>query len=86
MGEEFQLAGRPTLEIHALGTAAIAKLDIVRNNHYVFSTQPNRDTLDLKWTDTDPAAEAASYYYVRIQQADGNLAWDSPMWIHLQGK
>ena len=82
MGEEFQLAGQPTFEIRALGTAAITKLDIIRNNRYVFSTVPNRETLDLKWTDSDPSPDPFSYYYVRIQQADGNLAWSSPMWIH----
>ena len=27
-------------------------------------------------------ADPVSYYYVRVQQADGNLAWCSPMWIH----
>ena len=86
MGEEFQLAGQPTLEIRALGTAPITRLDIVRNNRYVYSTAPNRETLDLKWTDADPPPEPVSYYYVRIQQADGNLAWSSPMWIHPQGK
>ena len=52
----------------------IARLDIVRNNRYVFSRAPNRDTLDLKWTDADPATVPVSYYYVRILQADGSLA------------
>jgi len=86
MGEEFQLAGQPTLEIRVLGTAPITRLDIVRNNRYVFSTAPNREALDLKWTDSDPGLDSISYYYVRILQADGNLAWSSPMWIHPQGK
>ncbi len=85
MGEEFQLAGQPTLEIRAAGTAPITRLDVVRNNRYVFSTEPKRETLDLKWTDANPPSEPVSYYYVRILQADGNLAWSSPMWIHRQG-
>jgi len=86
MGEEFRLAGPPTLEIHAVGTAPITKLDVVRNQRYVFSTAPHRQTLDLKWTDADPPPESVSYYYVRVQQADGNLAWSSPLWIHPQRK
>jgi hypothetical protein len=86
MGEDFPLAGQPTLEIRAAGTAPITRLDIVRNNRYLFSTAPNRDTLDLQWTDADPAPGPVSYYYVRIQQADGNLAWSSPMWIHAKPK
>ena len=66
MGEEFQLAGQPTLEIRAVGTAAITRLDVIRNNRYVFSTAPNRQSLDLKWTDSDPPPGPVSYYYVRI--------------------
>jgi hypothetical protein len=82
MGEEFTLAEKPTLEIHALGTSPIVKLDVVRNNRYVYSATPDADTLDLRWTDVDPSPGTMSYYYVRIQQVDGNLAWSSPMWIH----
>jgi hypothetical protein len=32
----------------------------------------------------NPAAQPAAgvhYYYVRVQQVDGQLAWASPMWI-----
>jgi hypothetical protein len=86
MGEEFQLAGRPTLDMHVAGTAPIARLEIIRNNRYVFSTEPNRATVDLQWTDAAPPSEPVNYYYVRILQADGGLAWSSPMWIHPQGK
>jgi hypothetical protein len=32
------------------------------------------------WTDPQPAA-GKHYYYVRVEQADGQLAWGSPMWI-----
>jgi hypothetical protein len=38
----------------------------------------------VKWTDSDPPLQSVSYYYVRIQQADGNLAWSSPIWVHPQ--
>jgi hypothetical protein len=36
----------------------------------------------LHWTDADPPSGGVNYYYVRIQQADSNLAWSSPLWIH----
>lgn len=82
MGEEFTLPGKPTLEIRVLGTAPVSQLDVVRNNRFVYSSRPNRQNVQLQWTDTDPSSEPVSYYYVRVQQADGNLAWCSPMWIH----
>jgi hypothetical protein len=86
MGEEFALPSsqKPTLEIHALGTVPIVKLDVVRNNQYVYSAEPNRARFDLHWTDADPPSGRINYYYVRIQQADSNLAWSSPLWIHTQ--
>ncbi len=82
MGEEFTLAGKPTLEIKVVGSAPVSQLDIVRNNRFVYSTKPNRENVEMQWTDADPSADPVSYYYVRVQQADGNLAWCSPMWIH----
>jgi hypothetical protein len=86
MGEEFNLAGKPELEIRAAGTVPIVKLDIVCNNRYVFSAAPNKANVDLRWIDADPPAGDVNYYYVRIEQADTNLAWSSPMWIHPQGR
>ena len=32
------------------------------------------------WTDPKPS-EGTHYYYVRVEQADEELAWSSPMWI-----
>ena len=36
--------------------------------------------VDMTWMDSAPK-EGTSYYYVRVEQADGQLAWASPMWI-----
>jgi len=38
----------------------------------------------LHYTDMDAKQGKSSYYYVRVEQADGNLAWASPMWITYQ--
>jgi hypothetical protein len=82
MGDAFETAQRPTLTIHVHGTAPVAKLHIIKDNKYVYSTQPNTPGVkELRYTDMEAKAGATSYYYVRIEQADGNLAWGSPMWI-----
>jgi len=31
-------------------------------------------------------AGQTTYYYVRIEQSDGKLAWTSPMWIKYEPK
>lgn len=81
MGDIFETKERPTLTIEATGTAPIARLHVVRDNKYVYSIEPKERQLTRTWTDMDAQAGKTSYYYVRIEQEDGNLAWASPMWI-----
>ena len=86
MGDEFVTADRPTIEITAVGTAPIAKIAVVRGvgnevPTYVYNAAPDAQEVSLKWTDDTAVAGKASYYYVRLEQADGKLAWASPMWI-----
>ncbi|MBA2559044.1 MAG: hypothetical protein H0V07_04010, partial [Propionibacteriales bacterium] len=35
-------------------------------------------TIDLTWT--DPSVDPA-FYYVRVFQVDGEMAWSSPIWV-----
>jgi hypothetical protein len=72
------------LDIHAVGTADIAQVHIVRNNRYVYSSKPNKREVQLRYTDLQAEPGKTYYYYVRIEQADGNLAWASPLWITYQ--
>ena len=42
--------------------------------------QPGKAEFQQTWTDPKPTG-GVHYYYVRVQQADNELAWGSPMWI-----
>jgi hypothetical protein len=81
MGDEFETSERPTLSIEAYGTAPIAKMHIVRDNKYIDTTEPGERDIERTFTDMDAEPNKTSYYYVRVEQDDGNLAWASPMWI-----
>jgi hypothetical protein len=81
MGDVFTAKERPQLVIEAHGTAPIAKLHIVRDNKYLYSVEPNEIEVRRTFTDMDAQPGKTSYYYVRVEQDDGNLAWASPMWI-----
>jgi hypothetical protein len=35
----------------------------------------------FRYTDMEAKAGETRFYYVRVEQADGNLAWASPLWI-----
>lgn len=65
MGEEFQTDKPPTLHIKLVGTAPFAEVVIVKDNEYVYSSQPGTQVVDFKWTDTDAQPGKTSYYYVR---------------------
>jgi hypothetical protein len=38
-------------------------------------------SLDLTWTDPDPVPDRSAFYYVRVFQVDGEMAWSSPIWV-----
>jgi hypothetical protein len=71
---------RPRLDIRVEGTAAVHQVDVIRNNRIVFSNRPGKTAVQLRYEDNEPAP-GESYYYVRVQQQDGQMAWSSPMWM-----
>ena len=89
MGDEFDSKTQPRIDITITGTAPVAQVDIVRQAGatsrpaYVYNTQPKQQNVKLTWTDTS-AKPGLNMYYVRIRQADGKMAWASPMWIQYQ--
>ncbi|MFC1453903.1 DUF3604 domain-containing protein [Verrucomicrobiota bacterium] len=87
------LTGSRKLVVEFHGTAAVDRIDIIRNNSVVHSasgtgekdmcvTWEDRDPIDDIWL---PAAKFCdhpfAFYYVRVVQQDGEVAWASPVWI-----
>jgi hypothetical protein len=81
MGEEFKAAGAPSLDLRVVGTGPLAKVEVLRDSKVVETYEPAKAEFAGRWTDPNPVA-GIHYYYVRVQQANGELAWGSPMWIH----
>jgi hypothetical protein len=80
MGDEWKTKDVPALELHVIGTAPLAKVEILKDGEIVHTAEPKKEEYQGRWTDPQPKA-GTHYYYVRVQQADGELAWGSPMWI-----
>jgi hypothetical protein len=80
MGEEFKLDGAPKLKLHFVGTRPIATLSIVRDSKVIDTIKVGKGEYTGEWTDPKPEA-GTHYYYVRLEQEDGELAWTSPMFI-----
>lgn len=80
MGDEWESREAPRLRIRAVGTGPIARLIVVKENQVVYTATPGQPDVDMTWMDSAPKT-GTSYYYVRVEQQDGQLAWGSPMWI-----
>jgi hypothetical protein len=84
MGEAFSTRERPAIAVKLSGTATFAEVHIIKDNEYVYSVQPGTKKVDFVWKDNSAVKGKTSYYYVRSEQADGELVWVSPMWITYQ--
>jgi hypothetical protein len=81
MGESFETTEPPMLTVKLIGTAPFAKVQIIKDNKYVYTVEPKTQNVSFTWRDEKPEAGKTSYYYVRGLQQDGELVWASPMWI-----
>ncbi len=88
---ELAVSRRLTIEFH--GTGVVARVDVIRNNTVVYSVPgAGEPDISVAWEDRDPpdaiwlhstkfCSHPFAFYYVRVVQQDGEVAWASPVWI-----
>ena len=84
-GDEFSTSALPTLTVKLEGTSKFAKVVIIRDGKYVYSTAPAAQNVQFTWRDNQPVKGKNSYYYVRGEQDNGEIVWVSPFWITYDG-
>ncbi|MCY3975262.1 MAG: DUF3604 domain-containing protein [Simkaniaceae bacterium] len=75
------------------GTATIEEILIIRNGTPYQTLRPEKNAHEFIIDDTDPLDTISlrdveqdlffTYYYVRVVQTDGHVAWGSPIWIDI---
>ena len=81
MGDEFALAAQEPIKVKARGARAVAKVDIIRDNKVIYTTEPKKQDVAFEFTDKADA-KGRHFYYVRLMQEDGMIAWSSPFFIN----
>jgi hypothetical protein len=81
MGDAFTTSTPPELKVRLTGTEPFAKVTIVKDGKYVYSTEPKKAAVEFTWRDNAAQRGKKSYYYVRGEQQNGEVVWVSPMWI-----
>ncbi len=70
------------LRVRILGTAPVRQVDVIRGQDFVYTLQNQGDDLQFTFADQEPPS-GDRHYYVRVQQADGQMAWSSPIWVRV---
>ena len=68
------------LRVKVLGTAPIKQVDVIRGQDFVYTVQNQSANIEFRFVDQHPRS-GEQHYYVRVQQADGQMAWSSPIWV-----
>jgi len=81
MGDEFEMSAQPVLDVKIRGTGRMSKVDVIKNNTFLYSVNPGRQEVEFSYKDMQ-IEPGTSYYYVRVVQEDGQVAWSSPIWVN----
>jgi len=86
MGEVLTLKNNRNRKISVLaaGTAPVEKIEVLRNNHIVYLHVGSGTVERFEWEDESggkPLPFGGEFYYIRVTQMDGEMAWSSPIWL-----
>ena len=73
------------LRVKILGTAPVKQVDVIRGQDFVYTLQNQSQDVEFRFVDQSPKP-GEQHYYVRVQQADGQMAWSSPIWLAIPSR
>jgi len=80
MGKEFSTGGDRKIEVKVIGTSPIIKIEIIKDNQILKEYKLKEDEVNVSYIDKEKLNKE-SFYYVRVTQLDGHMAWSSPIWV-----
>ncbi len=83
MGSEIKLGKKEVRQIEwrVIGTEQISRVDLLLNNETIKSWRgEGKDDVSGKFAHELPL-NATEWWYVRVIQADSEMAWSSPVWV-----
>jgi hypothetical protein len=83
MGDEVRTSN-PSLDVIVHGTGPLDRVAVLRDGAVVHTEKPGKESEEARfhWDDAAPKkGDKDSYYYVRVVQKDGQMAWSSPIWV-----
>ncbi len=68
------------LVVNVIGTTHLRQIDIIKNQEFLHNRQNLPQKTNFTFVD-NTKTPGEDFYYVRVVQDDGNVAWSSPIWV-----
>ncbi len=97
MGSEIDTVKKPGLHVirhiagFVAGSGPIKSIDLIRNGKVLKKFTPKEHFCDFTYDDLDLLSDVSIdakdkkppfvFYYLRVTQQDGHMAWSSPIWV-----
>jgi len=81
MGDEFPLNKSLPIRVKARGTKAVSRLEVIKDSNVIYTAEPKMQNVSFEFTDKGDVA-GRHYYYIRLLQEDGMIAWSSPFFVN----
>jgi hypothetical protein len=83
MGETFTAHSTAPLKAYIRGTGPLESVALIKNNRVVYTKPGEGAEMNFTYTDA-AAAPGKSYYYLRVEQKNGQIGWSSPIWVKIE--
>lgn len=81
MGQELLVDADPRLTVRVAAPVPISRVEVVREQRFVYSTEPQATETSFLYVDTALPPGGSTYYYVRATIGRNDFAWSSPLWV-----
>ena len=82
MGSIVACSGKREIRIAAAGTDVVSKIEVIKNNSVIFTEPSRNEFFNASIHDDSVSENKEDFYYLKITQADGEMAWTSPVWVN----
>lgn len=80
MGDDFVASKREKVRVKVKGTGPVKAVHLLRDAAYIHAVKPGTKDVAFEYVDAT-VTPGDHWYYVRVEQENGELAWSSPIWV-----
>ncbi|NSW57247.1 MAG: CehA/McbA family metallohydrolase [Armatimonadetes bacterium] len=84
MGSEITATAPPLIRVSVHGTADLGAVEIIRDGQVCHRVRPEGPDCETEYR-ADSLGFRDGYYYARVTQRDGEMAWSSPIFVRNAG-